>query len=860
MTPNFSEMGVIGVKSGSGVPETCNVKVNNPLPCVVILIHGVNDIGEAFPNLDEGICAGLNQRLGRCDLVKNDWQTTCDDPDNFSPRQSIIKEGYSPIIPFYWGYRPVDKEEYKKDQRAYKARLEDDSIKDPELAYDSYWIEREVEFFTHEITVKKLNCDKFGNWIDCHFQRNGGPFSDATSCIPDMYGPGMVGATAEIGKFGSSAGAKVYDNPHRIYLAYAAHRLAKLIGQIRKDTKGQDIPINIVAHSQGTIITMLANLILAQQETLPADCVILAHSPYAFEPTLMENTSKSYGMGEQSKKGREQTFINFVDIMHRSQGGFRKIKFGTNDMITQGVISHKVADNEVFKQLDGSSKKYHRLAEDSELFYRNNFGKVYCYSSPNDHVVSLRSVQGMGWQGIPDEIIKRCQFENIKQRIFSHGHIAGADPEKNISEYRIPLILVQVSEQDYPQGISRYDYKQKETSEIVDNIKLTHIVNLTSQQLQSVRQSDFFKNRQGELISGFYQHQSGENIYVWYKPSPAEFRKDSPQAFYQNINSGTLKDICENKEQQMILDEIILKSISVKDSFDAQQQARKNCSKLFPGDISTANYLFTTRLINGEAVPEPIVYEVDKPTGKTKLSRAVHYNDLYNENQILERLLKMTNEHTIIRPSYIPRYSGRSLIPHQRASITDQSQLQKLLTDHPQWDRGIQAVYYVNDLNSLIISAYLSQAEFDKALAEIKRTVEDASDESSHHSGITMNTLAPKHIMAYDLAIGIVKGIKPNQQALLHSWRNYADWRSPDNADDEAVKYMTTGILPNELKESMNYPYKGHMPNSVVNQFYHHNYTTAGKISFFIEISKDKYSKLTKPAQWELPNPDLKEH
>lgn len=45
-----------------------------PMPCIVILVHGVNDVGEAYENQDVGICAGLNKRLGRADLHHHEWK------------------------------------------------------------------------------------------------------------------------------------------------------------------------------------------------------------------------------------------------------------------------------------------------------------------------------------------------------------------------------------------------------------------------------------------------------------------------------------------------------------------------------------------------------------------------------------------------------------------------------------------------------------------------------------------------------------------------------------------------------------------------------------------------------------------
>jgi hypothetical protein len=39
------------------------VDVKPDLPCNVIVIHGVNDVGTSFGSVEEGVCAGLDVRL-----------------------------------------------------------------------------------------------------------------------------------------------------------------------------------------------------------------------------------------------------------------------------------------------------------------------------------------------------------------------------------------------------------------------------------------------------------------------------------------------------------------------------------------------------------------------------------------------------------------------------------------------------------------------------------------------------------------------------------------------------------------------------------------------------------------------------
>ena len=864
-----------GLPPESGAMLTSNIEASRPLPCVVILIHGVNDVGEAFENLDKMICEGLNRRLGRKDLKPNKWQWAQTSADDFSPRIQMLPEwqenvgqikpplkpktvkhkSYSPIIPFTWGYRPVDEKTYKQEQIAYYKRLQDDNIEDPELPYNSYWVERNCHFKTENIEVNKLNCDKFGNWIDYLYRRNGGPFANATTCIPDMYGPGMAGILGVAGEAVTPSGARSYKNPHRIYYVFAAYRLANLIKTIRKDTKGQDIPINIVAHSQGTIITMLANLILANDndEPLPADCVILANSPYAFEPTYAEILTKDLSMGVQSQYGREQTFINFVDQLHKLQKDRRSKKFKPEDLIEKGIINTTVDPNEIYTQADGTKKQYDRLGNDKELFYRDNFGKVYQYFSPNDHVVSLLNVQGMGWQGIPDNIFKQCKHQNLKQRIFSHGHIVGNDPKNK--KVKIPRIFIKILEKDYPSYISVTDYQQRIKTKEYDGEKIQLAVVLLSEQLTKLIQEPLFKGHDGSFNHGFYADE-GHSIFVIYIPSNEEIKRDYPELFYQNISSGQLESDCENYE----MDEYLKSNPHVSPTvfYDA---SKSRCNTVSTGGlaIQTAPYILTTRLINGEPVPETMIYTVDKPSGKTKLSRAIHYNDIYNsDNQFVEDLEKKLNYEIIDRPDYIPvkKIDKKDILSH---FITDELQLKKLLDEHPEWDRGIEsASYMVKQENKILVIYRYPQKQIE---SEIGKEVDEKEDTSSHHSGITNSLEAPAKIMAYDLAIGVVENISATDQKLLNNWRVLADWRHPENTDPETFQYAHKGILPKELKKAMNYPSK-HMPKDdgmVVNDYYHGALTNEGtQWAKEVEMAQEKYKKLTEPPQWVLPDPDLK--
>jgi hypothetical protein len=113
------------------------VPIPRPLPNLTILIHGVNDVGEAYQAQDEGLCLGLNARLNRSDsltkgegdLLAADYNMSFaqklaemektggseaakklrSDPDSILYHRAAVKGTWSPVIPFYWGFREETK-------------------------------------------------------------------------------------------------------------------------------------------------------------------------------------------------------------------------------------------------------------------------------------------------------------------------------------------------------------------------------------------------------------------------------------------------------------------------------------------------------------------------------------------------------------------------------------------------------------------------------------------------------------------------------------------------------------------------------------------------------------------------------
>ncbi|MDU6466566.1 MAG: hypothetical protein E6539_08190, partial [Enterobacter sp.] len=166
------------------VAQTRNVGIPRPMPGIVILVHGVNDVGEAYQNQEKGILVGLGKRLNRQDFYAHEWKD-----------YRIITPGRSPIIPFYWGYKPVTHADYRADQKRYREEVGKLSDK-AHLPYDAYQEDNETNKKSLGNDGKgpfQYQNDNFKNALDTSFAKGGGTFANATTTIPDMLGPGAGG-------------------------------------------------------------------------------------------------------------------------------------------------------------------------------------------------------------------------------------------------------------------------------------------------------------------------------------------------------------------------------------------------------------------------------------------------------------------------------------------------------------------------------------------------------------------------------------------------------------------------------------------------------------------------------------------
>jgi pimeloyl-ACP methyl ester carboxylesterase len=375
-----------------------------PLPGIVILVHGVNSDGEWYEATERGLCAGLNDRLGRrSDQMKYPGATS----GQLTPIQymdELTGDGYinpkidsnnffnmgnacSPVIRFRWGYKAAGEELQMFGDKIY-------------LNEQNYW--------------------------------GGGPFANGCTSLPDLWSEGLsekLFLWMQVQHMNPVNDRHVYACPPRAYYVLAAYRLAKLIEAIRKAQA--DVPITIVCHSQGNMIGMAAAFLGDRlQHVTDADgksgpCVadnyILANAPYSLvKDNFSENWTQSNlvdphgNTGRQSHAARIATLAAFVAILRqRKELNAQQTTERIERAMANGAHGFNAANDRKERGVDGST-----------------YGRVTLYCNPHDQVISALTVQGIGWRGMTLAEFKATDAHGVLvQRVFAQGFAVG-DPEK----------------------------------------------------------------------------------------------------------------------------------------------------------------------------------------------------------------------------------------------------------------------------------------------------------------------------------------------------------------------------------------------------------------------------------------------
>jgi pimeloyl-ACP methyl ester carboxylesterase len=385
--------------------STFDMVMQRPLPGIIIFVHGVNSDGEWYEQAEQGLCAGLNDRLARNDeqllhkgpaagqLSAAKYASELTDDGFLNPQlnaNNFFNESgsFSPVIRFRWGYKASGAE----------LQMFGDSIY---LNEENYW--------------------------------GGGPFANGCTALPDLWNLGLsenLFLWMQVEHMNPVNDRQVYSCPPRGYYVLAAYRLAKLVESIRKQQA--DVPITIVCHSQGNMIAMAAAFLGDRMPAASdawgvsgpcvADNYVLCNPPYSLvESNLAENWTAQHladadgRTGRQTHAARVATLAAFFDIIRgRKELNSRQTAERIDDRMASKSRAFSAQDDREKYGLNGST-----------------YGRATLYCNPHDQVISSATVQGIGWRGLSD----RNRFSEIAatraegvftQRVFAQGFEVGS--------------------------------------------------------------------------------------------------------------------------------------------------------------------------------------------------------------------------------------------------------------------------------------------------------------------------------------------------------------------------------------------------------------------------------------------------
>jgi len=371
-----------------------------PLPGIIIFVHGVNSDGEWYKQTEQGLCAGLNERLKRCDHhmvcptadagqlkpVSYLPELTADgflNPDR-SVKSFIANDNhFSPVIQFRWGY---------------KASLE------------------ELQQYGDAIYLNEKNY-----W-------GGGPFANGCSALPDLWNAGLCDSLflwMHIQHLNPTNDNNVYSCPPRPYFVLAALRLAKLVKSLREQQA--NVPITIVCHSQGNMIGMAAAFLgdrMAPATDIGgasgrcvADNYVLCNAPFSLKESNFTEDWISYHMrdkhgnyGRQTGAARSGTLRAFFNIIRQPACT------PPDDAVADRWMSNRAHGFTI-----GADRQQYGYGPD-----QSTRSRVTQYCNPHDKVISATSIQGIGWRGLSQAEIAAANGAGVFcQRVFAQGFAVG---------------------------------------------------------------------------------------------------------------------------------------------------------------------------------------------------------------------------------------------------------------------------------------------------------------------------------------------------------------------------------------------------------------------------------------------------
>jgi pimeloyl-ACP methyl ester carboxylesterase len=306
-------------------------------------------------------------------------------------RDDLAGGARSPIIPFFWGYKmqPGDEKRY------------------PGLPHDE------------------------------HNAWGGGPFQNGTNNLLQFWQDGfkrkLLAGVIDLQRLNPDITRQLQDAPPRAYFIHAAKRLANLVDTIREDFPNE--PLNIIAHSQGNMITLCAMLYVKRRRP---DTLILNNAPFSFDTKLTDWLAAANGWSDvQSAQARLRTFQAVARKIASAKSTFNddeaNVACASGDTPAQvGVYLHHQPECDAWHDQIGGEPVNHAAQCWHECGHasRDNRGKVFVNFNPHDRVIGISAIEGIGWRGIPEHILGpgRSSLPNVYQRVFARNSGFGDVP------------------------------------------------------------------------------------------------------------------------------------------------------------------------------------------------------------------------------------------------------------------------------------------------------------------------------------------------------------------------------------------------------------------------------------------------
>ncbi len=400
--------------------RTHTAAVPHLMPGTTIFVHGVNSEGEWYNDASIEFAKGLNKRLGRDDLKQllPDQTSSVEGrtPTRYRKYDDAKSRIPSPIIPFWWGYKTT-----QADRKLVKG--------------------------TDQKGNTPAHTDLHGNPLRTDGAWGGGPFQNGGASLTSFWLPTgfrrfIMDGTIDVDALNPVIGRTLCDCPPRLYYAHAARRLAYLVKDIRRNLPNE--PINIVSHSQGTIVALCA-LFFLDGERGP-DTMILNSSPYRFSTQETDYLSASDGRASvQPESARIATFANAAGIVAQAARGWPAPAAPKAECTAahtpchaydDALYAHKPADAPQWQAEIGGKVQDPKGARgedgkpwwsDPKFARSDTRGKLMVNFNPGDRVIGVSAVSGMGWRGIPSMYLEKIG-SNVQQRMFARGSHGDHNP------------------------------------------------------------------------------------------------------------------------------------------------------------------------------------------------------------------------------------------------------------------------------------------------------------------------------------------------------------------------------------------------------------------------------------------------